>query len=613
MLEPGTSIGRYTVRRKLAEGGMAELFVAQSIGPEGFSKDVVLKVVRAQLAQDPQFLAMFAAEARLASRLTHANLVQIFDFGRHGDSYYLAMEYVRGGSLWTLCGKSRLLGQAFPHLLAAEIGAQIARGLHSAHGASVQGVPLLLVHRDVTPHNILLSFDGAVKLTDFGIATAATSQTAPGMLKGKFAYMSPEQARGEPVDRRTDVFALGIVLWEMLTGGRLFDAASEVATLRAVQEQPIVPPERLNVEVPAGLSEIVMRALARPCDERYQSAAELDRALSLFVLRNAESPDETDVAAYAQRTLPDEYAALLRSGTLGALPFLETSSPNDPFAPGAAFDPTLRVARTPELGDTRLDRGRTASRTEPLPAAAEGTPFTPERRIDSPPPQRRSPSATDTEPMPRPSVVAARAPPSALDDGAAGSSHANPARTSPAAAAPTAPLAFASDDGAATSSGPLGSEEGPPAARGLAAVSLLGLVLVSATAWTVWERERAQAPKPTTPPPALAAASVAAPPFEPELALPGGDRAAAPPDATPKPVAPSLPALAAIEVRARPYATVYLNERRLAEVEAPQRFPVKAGTWELRLVHPRRTEQHHLILRPGETATIQFDALSPGR
>lgn len=231
MLAPGTSIGRYEIKRRLAEGGMAEVYLAQATGPEGFAKDVVIKVVRGFLSSDQQFIDMFINEARLSSRLNHANVVQIFDFGKHQQSYFIAMEYVRGTSLFDLRKRCRDRGIPFPPTLVAEIGAQVARGLQYAHSLSDKGKPLGIVHRDVTPHNVLLSFDGAVKLTDFGIAKASTTHTAPGVLKGKFAYMAPEQARGEMVDSRTDIFALGVVLWEMLTGGRLFDGDSELAVL----------------------------------------------------------------------------------------------------------------------------------------------------------------------------------------------------------------------------------------------------------------------------------------------------------------------------------------------------------------------------------------------
>ncbi|WP_254614470.1 serine/threonine protein kinase [Myxococcus sp. CA056] len=303
-LVAGMQIGKYVVRRKLAEGGMAEIYLCTARGAEGFEKEVVIKRVRAFLASDPEFVGMFIAEARLASRLNHENVVQIFDFDKHEDTYYLAMEYVRGCSLWELRRRSKEMMDPVPPMLVAHIGAEVARGLHYAHRLKVNGQPLDLVHRDVTPHNVLLSYDGAVKLTDFGIAKAGKKLTQPGVLKGKFAYMSPEQARGEAVDSRTDLFALGVVLWEMLTGGRLFDGDSELAVLRAVQHSAIAPPARLNPEVPPELDAVVMRALERDPSARFQTAGELERALAQCVLKHATSVDDTDLGAFLRRLFP---------------------------------------------------------------------------------------------------------------------------------------------------------------------------------------------------------------------------------------------------------------------------------------------------------------------
>lgn len=303
-LAAGMQIGKYVVRRKLAEGGMAEIYLCTAQGAEGFEKEVVIKRVRSFLASDPEFVGMFIAEARLASRLNHANVVQIFDFDKHEDTYYLAMEYVRGCSLWELRRRCKEMMDPVPPMLVAHIGAEVARGLHYAHRLKVNGHPLDLVHRDVTPQNVLLSHDGAVKLTDFGIAKAGKKLTQPGVLKGKFAYMSPEQARGEEVDSRTDLFALGVVLWELLTGGRLFDGESELAVLRAVQHSVIPPPARLNPEVPEALDAVVMRALERDPAARFQTAGEFERALAQCVLEHATSVDDTDLGAFMRRLFP---------------------------------------------------------------------------------------------------------------------------------------------------------------------------------------------------------------------------------------------------------------------------------------------------------------------
>ena len=374
MLAPGTSIGRYVVQRKLAEGGMAELYLCTAVGPEGFEKDVVIKRIRSFLASDPGFVQMFIDEARLASRLNHANVVQLFDFDRADDTWFIAMEYVRGVSLAELRRRSAEVGRPIPPLLAAEICAQVARGLHHAHTQTDRGQPLGIVHRDVTPHNVLLGFDGAVKLVDFGIAKASSSATAPGMLKGKFSYMAPEQARGEGVDPRTDVFALGVVLWELLTGSRLFEGDSDIGVLRAVQECVVAPPDRLNPAVPAELSRAVVRALAREPTQRFQSAAELERALAQLVLAHARTLEDTRVDAFLRALgLPEEAPALpLPQAAEGApaagsaiAPPPPTGSAPGPGAAGprTAQQPGLRQS-VPRLGaeaSAALDTG-----TEPL-------------------------------------------------------------------------------------------------------------------------------------------------------------------------------------------------------------------------------------------------------
>jgi serine/threonine-protein kinase len=382
MLSPGSSIGRYVVQRKLAEGGMAEIYLCTAVGPGGFAKEVVLKVVKAFLAQDASFVTMFVNEARHASRLNHVNVVQLFDFGTHQDRHFIAMEYVRGGTLSELRKRCAAARVAFPPTLAADICARVARGLAHAHALTEKGKPVGLVHRDVTPQNILLAFDGAVKLTDFGIAHANSSATAPGMLKGKYAYMAPEQARGEPVDVRTDVFALGITLWELLTGARLFEGASDIAVLRAVQESTIAPPSRLNPEVPPALSAIVLKALTREPRGRYQTAGELEEALSQFVVQTARALEDTRVDLFMRPLYPEEH----------------DEGPSQPTGSLAAFADTARPGR-PGLGEETLK-----------PTSPTHTPLTASSSPTTPMPELQPAGAkTDRQPGLRQSVPRLRA------------------------------------------------------------------------------------------------------------------------------------------------------------------------------------------------------------
>jgi serine/threonine-protein kinase len=362
VLAAGTAIGKYVVRRKLAEGGMAEIYLCAARGPEGFRKEVALKRIRPALAGDEGFVRMFIAEAQVAARLSHPNLVQIFDFDRDGETFYLAMELVRGVSLWELKRRAKEKGSPLPPALAASLCAEVARGLHHAHGLQSGGAPLGLVHRDVSPHNILLSFDGAVKLTDFGIAKAGQGLTAPGMLKGKFAYMSPEQARGESVDARTDVFALGIVLWELLTGGRLFEGESDLAVLKAVQSRHIPPPARLNPDVPAALDAATLRALERDPQARFQTALELERALSAALRSSPRAADELDLAGHLRRLFPDEARASDEEAGASQASVVAAAVPA-PAAPATSLTPPAGA-----LGD------ESTSPVGGLPAAPSGEP-----------------------------------------------------------------------------------------------------------------------------------------------------------------------------------------------------------------------------------------------
>jgi hypothetical protein len=266
---------------------MAEVFKAKSFGVEGFEKILAIKRILPSMAEDQEFIEMFIDEAKIAGQLSHANICQIFELGRIGDSHFIAMEYVWGKDLLQIQNRFRRQRQTVPAVMAAFCASKICEGLDYAHRRKdAQAKPLGIIHRDVSPQNVLVSYEGEVKMIDFGIAKAVgrSSRTQAGVLKGKFGYMSPEQVRGLPIDRRSDVFAIGTILHELLTGERLFVADSDFATLEKVRNVDIRSPRALNPLVPEVLDRIVMRALAKNPDERYLWANELQEELQAFLM-----------------------------------------------------------------------------------------------------------------------------------------------------------------------------------------------------------------------------------------------------------------------------------------------------------------------------------------
>jgi len=279
-LPPGTRIGRYTLVRRVAMGGMAEVYLAQLRGAERFAKLVALKLILPQFAGDPEFARMFLDEARLASRLQHPNVTAVLDFGEYQGEHFITMEFVHGRHLLELMRAHR--GRPLARDVALTIVSGVAAGLHHMHELrDHDGSPLGLVHRDVSPSNVLLSYEGAVKLTDFGIAKAVehTSATRTGAFKGKVGYASPEQCRGEPIDRRSDLFALGILLYETTLGARAFSGPNEFAVLGRVARADYVPPSQIDPDYPPALAEIVAKALAVDPADRFATAALLADAL----------------------------------------------------------------------------------------------------------------------------------------------------------------------------------------------------------------------------------------------------------------------------------------------------------------------------------------------
>jgi hypothetical protein len=307
-------IGRYEIVGALAHGGMAELFVARLPGIEGFTKRVVLKRVLPALASDREFVDMFIAEARIAATLDHQNIVQVHDIGQDADGYFFAMELLHGADVGDLLRTTQDKG-GLPLAIALELARAACAGLHYAHERTgPTGAPLGLVHRDISPQNMFVTFDGAVKLLDWGIAKAvqriSNHFTRSGTLRGKIPYMSPEQCRGEPLDRRSDVFSLAVVLWEMTVGERLFGARgeSDFDTLKQIIEQDAPAPSARAADYPPELERIVMKATRRDPRERYQTADALQVDLEAFMRASSRWASTRDLAAFMTATYPERAA-----------------------------------------------------------------------------------------------------------------------------------------------------------------------------------------------------------------------------------------------------------------------------------------------------------------
>lgn len=303
---PLPNLGPYEVRGKVADGGMAAVYVARR-----GEQLVAIKVIRDEFARSKEFRTMFLDEAAIAARLVHPNIVQYFELGGGdaGSPAYIVMELLQGQSLWAVWEGCRARGVRLRYDVLAWIGARIADGLHYAHELrGPDGSPLDIVHRDVNATNIFVTYDGAIKIIDFGLAKAANraSKTAAGIIKGKVAYMSPEQAVGAPVDRRTDIFALGTTLWEIACDRRLFKRPDEVETLRRVHAAEVPDPRYLVAGFPERLWQILQHALERETDKRYATAAQMARDLDAFAAEGA--VNQRVVAEVMQELFADEQA-----------------------------------------------------------------------------------------------------------------------------------------------------------------------------------------------------------------------------------------------------------------------------------------------------------------
>lgn len=304
--------GKYILLEKLASGGMAEVYLAKSVGANGVNKFLAIKRILPQFSENTEFINMFKEEAKIAVNLNHGNVVSIYDFGIEDKQFYLVMEYVEGKNLRQMLNELKKANLELSIEQILYLVKEVAAGLDHAHRCidGATGKPLNITHRDMSPQNIMLSYEGEIKVIDFGIAKAETQveATKAGTLKGKFGYMSPEQAEGYAIDSRTDVFSLGIILWELLANERLFAGGNEAAILRKIRECQIPPISKFNPSVPRELEAIVLKALAKDKSLRYQKASDLNRDLNRYL--NTQFPDfsPSDLSLFIKQAFSEHYS-----------------------------------------------------------------------------------------------------------------------------------------------------------------------------------------------------------------------------------------------------------------------------------------------------------------
>jgi serine/threonine-protein kinase len=376
------TFGRYQIIGMMGEGGMGRLYIAERRGIQGFVKIVALKRILPHLANSAHLREMFLNEGRIAAKLEHPNIVATYELGEVDGQYFISMEYLPGEDLSAII--ARCPGShRIPIEIATALAQQAAQGLHYAHEArDATGQPIGLVHRDVNPRNVFLTYHGVVKLLDFGVVKDRDSlNTLPGAFKGKYGYCAPEQIEGRRLDRRTDIFCLGIVLWECLTGARLFDASTNVTAIDAVRSRRLEPPSVLRPEIPRVLDQIVLRALERDPARRFQSAHDLSEELDAFLLERDSRPTPKSMGRWLESIFSTERATLKKAisqggaveETLARLAVLDAARPTAGGRTGSSRGGSQARARTlwsTSFGATEDGSGRADSGRSTLPSTA---------------------------------------------------------------------------------------------------------------------------------------------------------------------------------------------------------------------------------------------------
>jgi eukaryotic-like serine/threonine-protein kinase len=367
--QSGDVVGQYTLLAKIATGGMADIWLARQAGLHGFEKVAAIKRISDNYCDSVEFVEMFLDEARIAAQLNHPNIVQIHDLGQHGGAYYIAMEYLHGEDFSTVVRTGAKIERPVPIPIAVKLVAMAADGLAYAHAkAGLDGKPLHIVHRDMSPQNLFVSYDGNLKIVDFGIAKAASrvSHTIGRQLKGKLSYLSPEQAKGLPTDGRSDLFSLGVVLYEAVGRCRLFQFDDTYQALMAIANIERVPSVRTrNPEVPESLANVIARALERNPEDRYPTTRQFQLALEDWLRKEAEAPGTVEISMYMSTLFADRIAQrtrLLESARAGELTpskiaqdlrkSKETSMPGATPAPVRADALASRPATSPTAPGT---------------------------------------------------------------------------------------------------------------------------------------------------------------------------------------------------------------------------------------------------------------------
>jgi serine/threonine protein kinase len=525
-------LGRYEIVCHVASGGMAEIYLARQTGIQGFEKLVIVKRIRPELAADPAIVQMFLDEARIAATLHHPNIVQVFDIGEEAGSFFFAMEFLHGEDVSHISRATLARGERIPldHVVNIVLG--VCAGLHYAHEKTgSDGRPLAIVHRDVSPQNVIVTHEGGVKLLDFGVAKAArrSAATRYGTLKGKIRYMSPEQARSLPLDRRSDVFAVGILLWELSTGRRLFSGESDFEILKQIVEVDAPPPSCVVDSYPRALEAIVLRALERDPAARFPTAQDLQLALEEFAFESKLRLSPVQLANFVG-TLFDAKLEAWRTAQRAGVPLAEH------LAQSLAQQSDLVEL----LGEDGGDGEEAAQRTRTDPSAPGGG-VLPAASSSAEPAAGGSPTGAPTLDE-RALAAALRAGRRAHRPAAAGEPPGAPARARPAAP----------DAAAAPAAGRSGGRHAAPRLRPrvlpvlLAATGAIGLALAA------WLGLRPHAPREWPLDPPASRPPAAAPALDPVTGHPAGAATDGGAAADAPRAAPPMRAVGPIEVTVRP-------------------------------------------------------------